>query len=146
MSWAVWARRARDPNLPLRHRSSALRSLLTLHAPFGFEGTERHLRQLVGVADHGGGRLGARRADDWTEATVLAALAELEVSRTSHLRYAAVVAARRRREKAQHRRQPTKGDSEALRRAEWLKDVDEAARRQPSRREIRRARRRTNSV
>lgn len=139
VSWAVWARRVRDPGLPLRHRSSALRSLLNHHAPLGFDGTERHLRQLVGVTDHGG-RLGARRADDWTETTILAALEALEASRESRLRFTTVFAERRRREKAQHRRQPTLGDSEALRRAEWLKDVDEAAQRQPSRREIRRAR------
>ncbi|MBO3095483.1 hypothetical protein [Cellulomonas dongxiuzhuiae] len=140
MSWGTWARRVRDPSLPLRHRSSALRSLLNRHAPLGFDGTERYLRQLVGLTDQRGGRLGARRADDWTGATLLAALEALEASRESHKRYTAVFAERRRREKAQHRRQPTRGDSEALRRAEWFKDVDEAARRQPSRREIRRAR------
>ncbi len=136
----MWARRVRDSSLPLRHRSSALRSLLNIHGPLGFEGTERHLRQLVGVTDQRGGPLGARRADDWSDTALLAALEALEASRESRLRYTAVFAERRRREKAQHRRQPTRGDSEALRRAEWLKDVDEAAQRQPSRREIRRAR------
>ncbi|MCC2335072.1 hypothetical protein [Cellulomonas wangsupingiae] len=94
----------------------------------------------MGVTDHRGGRLGARRTDDWTEVTLLAALEVLEASRGSRLRYTAVFAERRRREKAEHRRQPTRGDSQALHRAEWFKDVDEAARRQPSRREIRRAR------
>ncbi|QGQ20529.1 hypothetical protein GC089_16725 [Cellulomonas sp. JZ18] len=141
MSWTGWARRVRDADLPLRHRSSALRSLLNLHAPFGFEGTERHLRRLVGVPDHGDGPLGARRTGDWSDATLLAALDALEASRASHLRYRAVVAERRRHEKAQHRRQPTRGDVAALRRAEWCKDVDEAARRQPGAREARRARR-----
>lgn len=124
----MWARRVRDPDLPLRH------------APLGFDGTERHLRRLVGLTDHHGGRLGASRAEDWIDTTLLAALEALEASRERRLRFTTVFAERRRREKAQHRRQPTRGDSEALRRAEWIKDVDDAAQRQPSRREIRRAR------
>lgn len=140
MSWRTWARRIRDQDLPLRHRASALRSLLNIHGPFGFEGTERHLRRLVGMTDLRGGRLGAHASGDWTDATLLAALAALEESRQSRLDHAAAFAERRRREKAEHRRQPTRGDVEALRRAEWFKDLAVAAQRVPSRREARRAR------
>lgn len=133
------ARRVRDPDLPLRHRTSAFRSLLTLHAPFGFQATERHLRKLVRRRGrHGWWR--PVRSREWTETMLLDALDLLETSRDSHVRYAAVFAERRRNEKSHHRRQPTRADSEALRRAEWLKDAGEAACRQPSRRETRRSR------
>ena len=116
----------------MRHRVSSFRSLLNLHGPFGFAGTERHLRRIVGIARRRGlWPVPRLQADDWSEPQLLAALEALEQSRASHLRYAAVFAERRRREKAEHRRQPTSGDLKALRRAEWLRDPAEAARRQP---------------
>jgi hypothetical protein len=136
MSWSATARRVRDPGRPLRHRISAFRSLLNLHGPLGFHRTEEHLRALVDAPRPS--RWPPRRTSGWTEADLLTALDALEESRASHLRYRAVFAERRAREKAEHRRQPTRGDVEALRRAEWLKDADVAARRRPGRRETRR--------
>ncbi|GEA87142.1 hypothetical protein CCE01nite_10910 [Cellulomonas cellasea] len=126
----------RDPSLPLRYRASSFRSLLNLHAPFGFHGTEQHLCALLGARRTS--PWPPRRARDWTEAELLQALDALEKSRASHLRYRAVLAERRSREKAEHRRQPTRGDRAALDRVEWLKDADEAARRHPGSREARR--------
>lgn len=134
------ARRVRDPQVPLGQRASAFRSLLNRHAPFGFEATEEQLCALVGATRRGGGGFWSHRPRDWTGKQLLAALDALEESRASHLRYAAAFAERRRREKALHRRQPTRSDLQALRRAEWLKDSDEATRRQSSTREVRRAR------
>jgi hypothetical protein len=118
----------RDGNRPIGQRAKALHSLLANHhAPLGFSGTRKRLRKLVGVG------LGRR----WTEAKLLRALQELEESRTSHVRYHDVFAQRRRAEKAGGRRQPTKGDVDALHRPEWLKDVNAADHRHPSRRERR---------
>jgi hypothetical protein len=136
VSWAATARRVRDPSRPLRDRISSFRSLLNMHGPLGFHGSEQHLCALVGARRTS--PWPPRRARDWTEAELLHALDVLEESRASHLRYRAVLAERRTREKAHHRRQPTRGDLEALLRAEWLKDPDEAARRRPGNREARR--------
>jgi hypothetical protein len=130
VSWAVHARRVRDEGLPLTQRVSALRSLVASHhAPLGFLGTVAHLRAATG-----GGRRG------WTAEQLPAALAMLEQSRASHLAYRTAFAERRCTEKQQGRRRPTAGDVVALARAEWLKDVEEASRRVPSRRDRRRER------
>ncbi|NKY40542.1 hypothetical protein, partial [Cellulomonas septica] len=129
MSWAVVARRVRDAHVPLPHRLSALRSLVNRHHPLGFDGTQQHLGDLVGTSRPPG--------PGWTDADVRAALDALEVSRTSHLRYVEAFADRRRREKAEHRRQPTRADVDELRRAEWVKDVAGASVRHPSGRERR---------
>lgn len=110
-------------------RVTALHSLVANHhAPLGFTATRRRLRELAGV---GPGRR-------WTEPKLLEALDELAASRETHLRFGSVFADRRRVEKTDGRRQPTSGDLETLRRAEWLKDVGEAGRRHPSRQERRR--------
>jgi hypothetical protein len=122
VGWAATARRVRDSGLPMGRRVTALHSLVANHhAPLGFAGTRRRLRKLAGV--------GLFRR--WTQPRLLLALRALEESRSSHLEYLAVFAQRRRREKAVGRRQPTKGDVAALRRPEWLKNVDEAGRRYP---------------
>jgi hypothetical protein len=103
-------------------RVTALHSLVANHhAPLGFTGTRRRLRRLAGV--------GLLRR--WTQPRLLLALRALEESRSSHLEYLAAFAQRRRREKAIGRRQPTKGDVAALRRPEWVKNVEEARRRYP---------------
>ncbi|MFC4615697.1 hypothetical protein ACFO3K_13310 [Cellulomonas algicola] len=130
MSWAVVARRVRDPHVPLPYRLSALRSLVNRHHPLGFGGTQQHLGDLVGTSRPPG--------PGWTGDDVLAALDVLEESRASRLRYVEAFAERRRQEKAEHRRQPTRADVDALRRAEWVKDVDEASVRHASVRERRR--------
>lgn len=129
VSWSATARRVRDTGLAMPKRVVALHSLLANHhAPLGFEDTRDHLREIAGI-----------RTRRWTEPQLLAALAALEESRASHLRYRAVFAERRRREKALGRRQPTTADLAALRRAVWLMDHEDARRRRPGMREQRRS-------
>jgi hypothetical protein len=122
------ARRVRNANLPMGQRVNALHWLLANHhAPLGFRRTRAHLRR----ATHAGL---LRR---WNEPSLLAALDMLEESRASHLAYRAAFAERRRIEKASGQRVPTKGDVQALARSEWLMDIDDAAVRRPSVRELR---------
>ena len=75
----------------------------------------------------------------WTSEALLAALAELERSRASHLALREVYAARRTEEKADGRRVPTAGDQSVVHRAEWVRDPEDARVRVPSRRERQRA-------
>lgn len=115
-------RRVRDSDRPMGQRVTALHSLVANHhSPLGFLGTRTRLRKAAGV--------GLLRR--WTEPRLLEALRVLEESRASHLRYRTAFAQRRRQEKAEGRRRPTKGDVAALDRAEWLKDVEEAGSRHP---------------
>jgi hypothetical protein len=126
MSWSAFAKRVRESDRPLGQRVNALHSLLANHhAPLGFEATRERLCDAVGVAHSG----------KWTDAQILQALLLLEESRRNHLAYRDAFASRRRGEKAAGRRQPTRGDLEALAEREWFKDAAAAVRRVPSRRE-----------
>jgi hypothetical protein len=94
-------------------RVNALHSLLANeHAPLGFDETRTLLRAETGVT----GRT-------WTEAQLLDALALLEESRQTHLRYREAWARRRSLDKARGRRQPTKAETAALEERAWFKDV-----------------------
>jgi hypothetical protein len=94
-------------------RVSSLHSLLANeHAPLGFEATRTFLRAKAGVT----GRT-------WTEAQLLDALALLEQSRQSHLRYREAWDRRRSLDKARGRRQPTKAETAALEEPSWFKDA-----------------------
>lgn len=122
------ARRVRNVNLSMGQRVNALHSLLANHhAPLGFRQTRAHLRRATDVALQ-------RR---WNEPALLAALDLLEESRASHLAYRAAFGQRRRIEKASGQRVPTRGDLEALAPREWMMDIDDAAVRRPSIRELR---------
>lgn len=128
MSWAVKARRVRDTSRPLAQRVNALHSLLANHhAPLGFQATAQHLRGLAGVA--GSRRLlpWRTRRFVWTEQQLLTALAALEESRGSHLRYQAAFVERRKAEKAKGLRQPSRDDGGSSTRSEWLIETDGAS-------------------
>lgn len=128
MSWAVMARRVRNSDLAIGQRVTALHSLLANHhAPLGFEATRQHLRRTVGVT----------RREGWSEPGLLLALDLLEASRANHIAYRVTFGQRRKVEKASSRRSPTKADLEALTRAEWFLDPDEATVRRQSTRELR---------
>lgn len=96
MSFGTYARRVRDRDLPHRLRYGALRCAVNRYGPVGFRATWSYLSTL-----------GDLRSD---EAALLRALDVLEVSRAAWLAETADFAARRRAEKARHRRSPTAAD------------------------------------
>ncbi|MFK0258356.1 hypothetical protein [Streptomyces sp. NPDC090445] len=106
MSHTVHARRVRDPALPFGHRRSALRSIVVLYRPFGFNGTWSFLSRTGDL----------RRDGD----ALVRALAKLELSRAAAMAERAEVAERRRAEKhLEHRRQPRAADVRFLLGPRW---------------------------
>lgn len=106
MSFAVHARRVRDPGLPLHRRHSALGSAIVLYAPFGYRRTWAYL-----------GMKGDLRRDP--EALVRA-LDALELSRRGRIAELDAFAERRRAEKReQHRRSPSAADTARFAACRW---------------------------
>jgi hypothetical protein len=93
MSFGTYARRVRDRDLPHRLRHAALRGAVNRYGPVGFRATWSYLSTL-----------GDLRSDG---AALLRALVVLEASRAAWLAETADFAARRRADKARHRRSPT---------------------------------------
>ncbi|GAA0989822.1 hypothetical protein GCM10009555_074470 [Acrocarpospora macrocephala] len=86
MSFATYARRVRNRDLPYNHRHTALRCAVGRHMPLGFTATWQYITDAAGPV----------RRD---EAALLRALDILETSRAARLREIAAFAARRRAEK-----------------------------------------------
>ncbi|MFD7263298.1 hypothetical protein [Streptomyces sp. NPDC059874] len=106
MSFAVHARRVRDPGLPMHRRHSALGSAIVLYAPFGYRRTWQYL-----------GMTGDLRRDP---DALVRALDALELSREAWLAELAAFADRRRTEKRErHRRSPSAADIALLRTRRW---------------------------
>ncbi|MEU8321170.1 hypothetical protein AB0C33_22700 [Nonomuraea sp. NPDC048881] len=93
MSFANFARRVRDPDLPYRWRLSAFRSCVQLYRPLGFEATLSFLEFQAGRFQH-------------DEAALLQALDAIEASRAAWHAELHAYATRRREAKMQGRRSP----------------------------------------
>jgi hypothetical protein len=129
VSWSATARRVRDADRPLGQRITALHSLLANHhAPLGFTVTRKRLRKLVAVGPADGGRSRSCFGHSRSWSSRERAICDTAAPSPSG------VERRRRTDDAG----PTKGDVEALHRAEWLKVVEEDGWRQASCRERRR--------
>lgn len=105
MSFGTQARLARDRNRPLRERRSALRRAVGLYHPLGFRATWSYLAAF-----------GNLRSD---ESALTQALEALETSRAAWLADVDAFAARRRIEKADHRRAPSAADRRRLSGLRW---------------------------
>ncbi|XVQ11636.1 hypothetical protein ACQP1W_03370 [Spirillospora sp. CA-255316] len=97
MSFSAYARKVRDPALPLRRRVSALRSCVQLYRPVGFHGTLAHLRAEAGPYER-------------DEAALLRALALIETSRAAwHAAIREYDEARREAKRKGHRKARSPG-------------------------------------
>lgn len=97
-TFGTYARRVREPSLPLIHRTRALRGCVAAFHPYGFEATWRKVTSGRRIATH---RFGTTYVPD-----LLAAVDELDAARRFWLLGGARYAERRRREKAAGIRTP----------------------------------------
>ncbi|MER5888075.1 hypothetical protein ABT160_30010 [Streptomyces sp. NPDC001941] len=106
MSFHVYARRVRDPGLPVERRGSALGSAVVLYCPFGFHLTHTYLSHY-----------GDTRRDPQA---MTAALAALQRSRDAYIAEWEAFSRRRKHQKrTAHRRTPSAADQAWMSAPRW---------------------------
>lgn len=99
----------RDVAIPIGTRLTALKGCVTRCQPLGYRATLQYLRDAAGVV-----------GEEWTSEQLLTAIGLLEDTRAAGLEYRLAWDARRRREKAAGRRQPSDDEIAESRAKPWL--------------------------